>query len=316
MAENNVDLSVVAPVYNERETLPELQERLSAVLDGMNRSYEIIFVNDGSADGSREMLHEMAQADARIRVVDLTRNFGQNPAAYAGLSRSQGRYTVLIDADLQVLPEDIPLLVAKLEEGYDVAVGWRMNRQDTFFRKLTSRMFNWYIARVTGLPLHDYGCNLKAMNRETVDGMCRLQHRCRYMPADLAMLGGRVAEVRVGHAARKKGQSKYNFLKLVRAALDMLTGITDAPLRLIGFFGWTMALVGSLVGVRVIILRLTVGDILQMQSVVALFLFCTGVQLVATGLMCEYIGRIFVEVQRRPYFVIHEDAAKNDGSRQ
>jgi undecaprenyl-phosphate 4-deoxy-4-formamido-L-arabinose transferase len=204
------------------------------------------------------------------------------------------------------------LLVSKLDEGCDVAVGWRMNRQDTFFRKYASRMFNWYVARVTGLPLHDYGCNLKAMKREMLESMCRLRHRCRYLPADLAMLGGRVAEVKVGHAARKKGLSKYGLLKLIRVALDMLTGITDAPLRLIGFFGWSMALVGFLVGLRVVVVRLTVGDILQMQSVVALFLFCTGVQLAATGLMCEYIGRIFVEVQQRPYFVIHEDAAKDD----
>ncbi len=315
MAENSVDLSVVAPVFNERETLPELLQRLSAVLNATNRSYEIIFVDDGSADGSREMLHTMAGADPRIRVVDLTRNFGQSPAIYAGLSRSRGEYTVIMDSDLQVMPEDIPLLVAKLDEGCDVAVGWRVHRQDSSFRKYTSRMFNWYIARVTGMPLHDYGCNLKAMKREILESMCRLQHRCRYLPADLAMIGGRVAEVKVGHAARNKGQSKYNFLKLVRAALDMLTGITDAPLRLIGFFGWVMALVGFLVGLRVVIVRLTVGDILQMQSVVALFLFCTGVQLVATGLMCEYIGRIFIEVQRRPYFVIHEDTPK-DAPRQ
>ena len=313
MAENGVNLSVVAPVYNERETLPELLERLTAALNGMDRSYEIIFVDDGSTDGSREMLRAMNAADPRVRVVELTRNFGQSPAIYAGLSRSRGDYTILIDSDLQVMPEDIPLLVAKLDDGYDVAVGWRVNRHDSLFRKYASRMFNWYVARVTGLPLHDYGCNLKGMRREILENMCRLQHRCRYLPADLAMMGGRVAEVHVGHAARAKGQSKYNFMNLVRAALDMLTGITDAPLRLIGYFGWSMALVGFLVGIRVIIVRLTVGDILQMQSVVALFLFCTGVQLVATGLMCEYIGRIFIEVQQRPYFVIHEEGGKDRG---
>jgi undecaprenyl-phosphate 4-deoxy-4-formamido-L-arabinose transferase len=309
MAQNDVKVSVVAPVYNECETLPELAERLSATLNGMHCAYEIIFVDDGSTDGSREMLYAMSEADARVRVVELARNFGQSPALYAGMSRSRGEYTVIIDSDLQVMPEDIPLLVSKLEEGYDVAVGWRVDRHDSLFRKYASRMFNLYVARVTGLPLHDYGCNLKAMRREILENMCRLQHRCRYLPADLAMLGGRVAEVKVGHAARAKGQSKYNFMKLVRAALDMLTGITDAPLRLIGYFGWAMAMAGFAMGVKVIIRRLTVGDVLELESVVALFLFCTGVQLVATGLMCEYIGRIFVEVQQRPYFVIHEDGA-------
>jgi undecaprenyl-phosphate 4-deoxy-4-formamido-L-arabinose transferase len=309
MAQNDVKVSVVAPVYNECETLPELAERLSATLNGMHCAYEIIFVDDGSTDGSREMLYAMSEADARVRVVELARNFGQSPALYAGMSRSRGKYTVIIDSDLQVMPEDIPLLVSKLEEGYDVAVGWRVDRHDSLFRKYASRMFNLYVARVTGLPLHDYGCNLKAMRREILENMCRLQHRCRYLPADLAMLGGRVAEVKVGHAARAKGQSKYNFMKLVRAALDMLTGITDAPLRLIGYFGWAMAMAGFAMGVKVIIRRLTVGDVLELESVVALFLFCTGVQLVATGLMCEYIGRIFVEVQQRPYFVIHEDGA-------
>lgn len=311
MAENDVNLSVVVPVYNERETLPEMQKRLSAALDGTGRSYEIIFVDDGSTDGSREMLRAMSDAEPRIRVVELTRNFGQSPAQYAGMSRSRGEYTFLIDCDLQVMPEDIPLLAAKLDEGYDVAVGWRVDRHDSFFRKYASRTFNWYVARVTGLPLHDYGCNLKGMRREILENMCGLQHRCRYLPADLAMLGGRVAEVKVGHSARKKGKSKYNFVKLVRVALDMLTGITDAPLRLIGFFGWSMAAAGFAMGLKVIIRRLTVGDILQLESVVALFFFCTGVQLVATGLMCEYIGRIFVEVQHRPYFVIHGDGGKD-----
>jgi len=312
MVENGPRISVVAPVYNERETLPEMMERLSAVLKGMDRSYEIVYVDDGSTDGSRIMLQEMCAADPHVRSVELLRNFGQSPALYAGLSRSRGDYTVIIDSDLQVMPEDIPLLVVKLDEGYDVAVGWRVNRHDSLFRKYASRMFNWYVAKVTGLPLHDYGCNLKAMKREIVENMCRLQHRCRYLPADLAMLGGRVAEVEVGHSERKKGTSKYNFISLLRVALDMVTGITDAPLRLIGYFGWTVALVGFAMGVRVVVVRLTVGDILQLQSVVALFLFCTGVQLAATGLMCEYIGRIFVEVQQRPYFVVHEKEEKSE----
>ena len=307
MAENSVNLSVVAPVYNERETLPELLERLTAALNGTNRSYELIFVDDGSTDGSREMLRAAGQADPHVRLVELTRNFGQSAAQYAGMSKSRGEYTFLIDADLQVMPEDLPLLVAKLDEGFDVAVGWRVDRHDNLFRKYASRLFNWYVARVTGLPLHDYGCNLKGMKRSILDHMCRLQHRCRYLPADLAMLGGRVAEVKVGHSARMKGTSKYDFMKLMRAALDMLTGITDAPLRLIGYFGWTMAVAGFAMGLKVILRRITHGDVLQLESVVALFFFCTGVQLVATGLMCQYIGRIFVEVQQRPYFVIRED---------
>ena len=306
MAEENVKLSVIAPVYNERELLPELFERLAAVLDAFGRPCEMIFVNDGSSDGSLELLHKLRAEDPRVQVVELTRNFGQTPALYAGLAEARGEYCVLIDADLQVMPEDIPLLLAKLDEGYDVAVGWRVTRHDNLFRKFASRMFNWYIARVTGLPLHDYGCNLKAMRREIVDHMCGFGHRCRYLPADLAMLGGRVAEIPVSHAPRKKGVSKYNFLGLARAALDMIAGITDAPLRLIGYFGWGMAAVGFGMGVRVVLRRIFVGDILQMQSVVGLFLFCTGVQLVATGLMCEYIGRIFIEVQRKPYYLVRK----------
>lgn len=298
------DVSVVIPVYNERESLPVLHERLRRVLDGLGRSHEIILVDDGSTDGSVEIVEGLARGDASLRLVRLNRNFGQSPALYAGLSQSRGAYVIVMDADLQVLPEDIPLLVKTLDEGSDVVVGWRANRHDSPFRKAMSRLFNWYVARVTGLTLHDYGCCLKGMRREIVDSLCSLRHRCRYFPADLAMVGGRVTEVVVGHSERALGSSKYNFFKLLRVAFDMITSITDAPLRFIGLIGWLMAFAGFAMGAKVMLHRVMHGDMILLESVVAVFFFCSGIQLMATGMMCEYIGRIFIEVQRRPYFII------------
>lgn len=301
------DLSIVIPVYNERETLEELHSRLTAVLEKMARPYEVIMVDDGSTDGSFELLCRMNREDGRIRVLRLARNFGQSPALYAGFSKARGRYVFILDADLQVLPEDLPLLVAKLDEGFDAVSGWRANRKDTFFRKVASKLLNRYIAGITGLSLHDYGCSLKGIRRELVEHMVGFSHRCRYLPVDLAMLGGRFAEVVVGHSERTRGTSKYGMLKLVRTAFDLITGITDAPLRYIGLLGWLMSFAGFAMGIKVAAYRLMYGNVNQLESVVALFFFCSGVQLVATGMMCEYIGRIFVEVQRRPYYVVAEE---------
>ncbi len=302
-----LDLTVVIPVFNEQETLDELHTRLVAVLEKMARPYEVIMVDDGSTDGSFETLCRLNSGDSRIRVLRLARNFGQSPALYAGLSKARGRYVLIIDADLQVLPEDIPLLVAKLDEGYDAVSGWRADRKDTLFRRAASKLLNRYIAGVTGLSLHDYGCSLKGIRRDLVEHMVGFSHRCRYLPVDMAMLGGRFAEVVVGHSERTKGNSKYGMLKLVRTAFDLITGITDAPLRYIGLLGWLMSFGGFAMGIKVAANRVIYGNVNQLESVVALFFFCSGVQLVATGMMCEYIGRIFVEVQRRPYFVVAEE---------
>ncbi len=307
MSESVPSISVVIPVFNEAETLQTLYARLVDTLEEFGRSFEIVTVDDGSTDASVQILKELRQQDARLRIVRFSRNFGQSPALYAGLEKARGQYVVMLDADLQNYPEDIPKLVARLDEGYDMVSGYRANRQDSLFRNGASRVLNWFIARVTGQPLRDYGCALKAFRRELVDGMNLLTHRSRYMPMDAAWLGGRVAEVEVRHTERSEGQSKYGLLKLIRTAFDLVTSISSAPLQFIGLVGWVFSFVGFAMAIRVAWLRITQGDVNQMGSVIAIFFFLGGVQLIATGLMCEYVGRIYVEVQRKPYYVIQEE---------
>jgi len=277
-------------------------------MTAFGRPYEIIAVDDGSRDKSALMLKDISARDPRVRLIRLSRNFGQSPALYAGFSKVRGKYGVMIDADLQNFPEDIPLLIRKLEEGYDMVNGWRAERRDSLPRMLFSRMLNWYIQRITKVPLHDYGCALKAFRRSLIDQMGDFTHRCRYLPVDMAYLGGRIAEVRVQHAERKDGVSKYDAFKLIRTAFDLITSITSEPLQYIGLMGWLFAFVGFGMGIRVASIRIMRGDLLQLESIVALFFVIAGVQLVATGLMCEYISRLYVEVQRKPYFVIAEDS--------
>lgn len=307
MSSESPRLSVVIPVFNERGTLDELFRRLSRALAEQPGGYEIIAVDDGSTDGSREILRAMHQQDPRIRVVFLSRNFGQSPALYAGFSRARGQYIAMMDADLQNYPEDIPLLVAKLEEGFDMVSGWRSNRKDSFFRTAASKLLNRYINSITRVALNDYGCALKAFRRELVDHMLALTHRCRYLPVDAAALGGRVAEIEVRHDQRGHGESKYGLLKLIRTAFDLITSITAAPLQFIGLLGWLFAAIGFFMSLWVAYVRIAQGDINHMGTVVAIFFFLSGCQMVATGLMCEYISRIYIEVQAKPYFVVQEE---------
>jgi len=300
-------ISVVIPVYNEAAALDELFTRLRATLRDYGKTFEIVAVDDGSTDGSLDTLRRWHAEEPALRLVILSRNFGQSPALYAGFSRARGNYVGMLDADLQNYPEDLPRLFDKLDEGYDMVSGWRAERKDHPFRTVASRLLNRYIARNTGVPLHDYGCALKAFRREMVDHMLTLSHRCRYLPVDAAALGGRVAEIEVRHDERSHGESKYGPYKLIRTAFDLITSISAAPLQFIGLLGWLFAAVGFFMSLWVAYVRLTQGDISMMGSVVAIFFFLSGCQLVATGLMCEYIGRIYVEVQAKPYFVVREE---------
>lgn len=307
MPSDSPRLSVVIPIFNERAALETLFDRLGETLDAMNTPYEIVAVDDGSTDGSRDFLRERHAADPHLRVVLLSRNYGQSPALYAGFAKARGRYVVMMDADLQNLPEDIPRLLEKLEEGYDMVSGMRAYRKDSFFRTAASKLLNRYISSITRVPLTDHGCSIKAFRRELVDHMLTLTHRCRYLPVDAAALGGRVTEIEVGHEERGHGHSKYGLLKLIRTAFDLITSITAAPLQFIGLAGWIFAFFGFLMGLWVIYIRITQGNAHQIGSVVAAFFFLSGCQLVATGLMCEYISRIYVEVQAKPYYVIQEE---------
>lgn len=298
------EISVVVPVYNEEHSLRELHDRLTAVMGGLGRPYELVFVNDGSRDGSLALLRELRRGDPRVRVASLMRNFGQSPALYAGFSLARGRFLVMLDADLQVYPEDIPLVLEQLEAGADCVSGRRTGRQDPFFRRLFSQALNLYIAYETGVPLTDYGCPLKGFRREVVEHMLRFDHRCRYLPVDMTAVTTNIAEIPVRHAERKSGRSKYELADLVRTAVDLITNISVRPLRMIGLLGILLALGGFFMFVRVLYFRVVYGNQLGAESVIALFFLLCGVQLLSLGTLCEYVGRIYAETQKKPYFII------------
>ncbi len=300
-------VSLIIPVYNEEPSLGELYERITAALGNLGQPYEVVAVDDGSRDKSLELLRSFRERDKRWRVVRLSRNFGQSAAIYAGFSCARGDYILMIDADLQVFPEDIPLLYEKLVDGCDMVSGWRVNRQDSLFRKGMSRLLNRYTESITGFRIHDHGCSLKGFRRPLVEHMLEFSHRCRYLPVDAAMLGGRMEEVPVRHTERRHGASKYSLFKLFRTGFDMVTSVTIMPLQMIGLLGALCALAGFAMGVRVLYIRLLYGNLQQVESVIAAFFFLSGMQLMVTGLMCEYVGRIYIEAQKKPLYIIQEE---------
>jgi len=307
MDADTVELSIVVPVFNEEKCLRELYERITKTLESVGEPYEVIAVDDGSKDSSLDILRELRQQDKRLRVARFTRNFGQNPAIYAGFSLARGRCVIMIDADLQMFPEDIPVVYEKLKEGYDMVSGWRTNRKDNPFRMIMSRMLNLYTERVTGFPLHDHGCSLKGFRRPMVERMVAFTHRNRYLPLDAAMLGGKVAEVPVRHRPRPYGHSKYDIFKLFQTGFNLITMITITPLQFISVAGILLSLIGFSVGGGVLCYSYMFSTFPALPFILAAFCFFTGVQLFALGLMGEYVGRIYIETQQKPFFIIKEE---------
>jgi undecaprenyl-phosphate 4-deoxy-4-formamido-L-arabinose transferase len=313
MSENTPDISVVVPVYNERPNLDRLYAELTAALEAYGRSYEVVAVDDGSRDGSFEALHGFQEQDPRWRVVRLLRNFGQSPALYAGFSKARGRVVLTIDADLQVPPAEISKVVDALEAGrYDEVHGVRMNRRDSWFRRVASRGINAVMSRVLGTKVSDLGSGLKAYRSEVIEYLNRSTHHSRYVPAETAWLGTHVGTVPIAHQDRAAGESKYGLLSLLRVHFDMIASVSTAPVHLVGMVGWVFALLGFAMGLRIGYVRLVHGDFNQLTSVVAIFFVLAGVQMIATSVLCEYVSRIYKEVQARPYYII--DRVYEDGS--
>jgi len=302
------EISVVIPVFNEEENLRELGERLIRTLTGMGRPFEIIFVDDGSTDGSWQLLADLNQQyPQNIRALQFHRNFGQHQAIFAGFQASRGQVMVTLDADLQNPPEEIPRLVAKLDEGYDTVGGWREDRQDSIFRRLPSQLVNTVMSRVTGVKLRDYGCMLRAYRRSVVDSINQCQESSSFIPALANLFAQRVAEIPVGHAERERGKSKYGIFKLLRLNFDLMTGFSNLPIHLVGFMGVSIAFLGLLFGFFLIIRRIFVGP--EVEGVFTLFaiLFVfVGLNTLGLALIGEYVGRIYREVRGRPRFVIRQ----------
>ncbi len=305
MAEPRV--SIVIPVYNEEENLPELLRRMHTVMEGLGKPYETILVNDGSRDRSLEILKEASSRDPALSIIDFNRNYGQHAAVFAGFEAARGEIIVTLDADLQNPPEEVPKLVAKMEEGYDVVGSVRQQRKDSVFRKAASKIINRVTSSVTGVQLHDYGCMLRAYRKDVVKTLCASQEISTFIPVLADLFAGKITEIPVAHAERARGESKYSFLKLIRLQFDLITSFSLLPLRATMFIGVTTALLAMLAAAVLIAGRLLMGSDWAVSGIFTLFaglFFFVGVLLFSIGLLGEYTGRIYMEVRRRPRFVI------------
>ncbi len=312
---NPVELSVVIPVYNEKENLPELIDRCLSACRKARKSFEIILVDDGSRDTSGDIITEAADIHKEVIAVILNRNYGQHAAVVAGLRQARGEIIITLDADLQNPPEEIPNLVYEMEQGVDVVGTVRENRQDSVFRKFASSIVNRMVRRATGVMMHDYGCMLRAYRRSVVDAMLQCHEHSMFIPILANSFAGSTSEITVTHAPRKKGESKYDILKLISLQFDLLTSMSTFPLRLLSYMGAIISFCGIGFGIILMLLRFVYGAEWAAQGVFTLFalLFVfIGAQFVGLGLLGEYIGRIYHDVRSRPRFFIKEIHGEND----
>jgi undecaprenyl-phosphate 4-deoxy-4-formamido-L-arabinose transferase len=300
-------LSVVIPVFNEEENLPELLDRLTATLVPLGKTYEIVLVNDGSRDGSLAFLRDASARDPHLVVVDFNRNYGQHAAVFAGFESSRGEIVVTLDADLQNPPEEIPKLVAKMEEGFDVVGSVRVHRRDSLLRRAASRVINRLTVLSTGAQLSDYGCMLRAYRRPVVDLLASSREISTFIPVLADQFAGRVTEVPVAHDERRHGASKYSLWKLIRLQFDLTTSFSVLPLRFTMSVGIAMSVCSMILALILIAGRLIEGRSWAVSGVFTLFalvFFFLGVQLFAIGLLGEYVGRIYQQVRQRPRFIV------------
>lgn len=301
-------VSVVIPVFNEEDSLPILISRTVAACRKLAQPFEIILIDDGSTDNSAQMLTEYAeQPENCVIAVLLNRNYGQHSAIMAGFNQVSGDLVITLDADLQNPPEEIPRLVLKAEEGYDVVGTVRANRRDTWFRKSASKVINMMIQRATGKSMGDYGCMLRAYRRHIIEAMLHCHERSTFIPILANTFARKTVEIPVQHAEREFGDSKYSLMKLVNLMFDLITCLTTTPLRMLSVVGSFIALFGFVLALVLILMRVILGPEWAAEGVFTLFalLFMfIGAQFVGMGLLGEYIGRIYNDVRARPrYFV-------------
>lgn len=307
-------LSVVIPLYNEAESVDELYRRLTHALTTYGRPYEIIVVDDGSSDDSFAHLRRLAQHDPRLVVIRLRRNFGQTAAFSAGFDQARADVIVTMDADLQNDPADIPALMSKIDEGFDIVSGWRKNRQDRFWdRRLPSILANRLISRVTDVQLHDYGCSLKAYRRDILKHVRLYGELHRFIPALAGQVGGTVTEIPVNHSPRKYGKSKYGISRAIRVVLDLilvwfLGAYATRPIHVFGVLGFLSVGGGFLIGLYLTWVKLGLGEDIGGRPMLLLgvLLAVIGVQLITMGLLGEMIIRTYHESQDKPIYIVRD----------
>ncbi|RCJ33940.1 glycosyl transferase [Nostoc punctiforme NIES-2108] len=313
------DVSVVVPIHDEVESLPLLLEAIASTLSSSQVNYEIICVDDGSTDGSGAFLKEQAQIRTDLKAVILRRNYGQTAAMAAGFYYAVGKAIVTLDADLQNDPADIPMLLAKLDEGYDLVSGWRQKRQDgAVNRLLPSKIANWLIRRTTSVNIHDYGCSLKAYRAELLADMNLYGELHRFLPALAYIEGARITEIPVRHHARRFGRSKYGIWRTFRVLMDLLTILfmkkfLTRPMHVFGLLGLISMFSGTAIGIYLTFVKLALGEMIGNRPllILAVLLLLTGVQLFCFGLLAELLMRTYHESQGRPIYRVREVVAKN-----
>ncbi|MDZ8033050.1 glycosyltransferase family 2 protein [Nostoc sp. DedSLP04] len=316
---NVPDVSVVVPIHDEVESLPLLLEAIASTLSSSQVNYEIICVDDGSTDGSGDFLKEQAQIRTDLKAVILRRNYGQTAAMAAGFYYAVGKAIVTLDADLQNDPADIPMLLAKLDEGYDLVSGWRQKRQDgAVNRLLPSKIANWLIRRTTSVNIHDYGCSLKAYRAELLADMNLYGELHRFLPALAYIEGARITEIPVHHHARRFGRSKYGIWRTFRVLMDLLTILfmkkfLTRPMHVFGLLGLISMFSGTAIGIYLTFVKLALGEMIGNRPllILAVLLLLTGVQLFCFGLLAELLMRTYHESQGRPIYRVREVVAKN-----
>jgi glycosyltransferase involved in cell wall biosynthesis len=317
-----LDVSVFLPVYNEEDNIERLNVKLTDALEALGRSYEVIYIDDGSTDRSLSRLRDIAALDPRVRVISLRRNYGQTAAMSAGIDHARGSVLIPMDADLQNDPADISRLLDKLGEGYDVVSGWRKDRKDQWLtRRLPSRMANSLISKLSGVDLHDYGCSLKAYRREALTGVKLYGEMHRFIPIYAGWVGARVTEIPVNHHARSAGSSKYGLSRTIKVLFDLITikflsSYLTKPLYLFGTAGLVCLAISLLSFAFALYYRFVEGVHLNRMplATLSMIMFAMGVQFIFMGLLAEMIVRTYHESQDKPTYLIREKINIEDDS--
>jgi undecaprenyl-phosphate 4-deoxy-4-formamido-L-arabinose transferase len=312
------EISLVIPVYNEEAALPPLFARLYPALDALGRSYEVIFVNDGSRDRSAAILREQFEQRPEVtRVVLFAANFGQHRAILAGFAYARGRYLITLDADLQNPPEEIVRVLAELDAGHDYVGTIRRQRQDVAWRRWASRFINMLRERTTRIRITDHGCMFRGYARSIVDAINQCSENNTFVPALAYTFSGRPTEILVRHEERSVGESKYSMYQLLKLNFDLMTGFSIVPMQMFSALGFAVSVLSVLFGLGLVVRRLVYGADPAEQGLFTLFAIAfllIGVTLFGLGLLGEYIGRIYEEVRRRPRFIVEAVLEQQPGS--
>jgi len=314
-----LDLSLVIPVFNEAENLPILHGEISKSCSNLGKTYEIIFIDDGSLDNSFFVLKKIQREDPSVKLIKLRKNFGQTAALTAGFDLAQGKIVITMDADLQNDPNDIQQFIEKIHEGYDIVSGWRKQRKDNFFsRRLPSMIANWLISFITRVKLHDYGCTLKAFRKEIIKNIKLYGELHRFIPAIASQMGVSIAEVQVNHRARRFGKSKYSIFRFPRVILDLLTvkfllSYSTRPLQVFGFFGLLSGVGGGVIGLIMSYQRLILKQPIAGRPLLllAILLIVIGIQFITLGLLAEIMVRAYHESSDKSTYFIQEIIASD-----